>query len=212
MRTMYPFERFTEDARRVLTLAQKEAEASGHSYIGSEHILIALLVNPGLARDILHGMGVEEEPVREAVKSVLGASERIAIHDLIPTTRVKKIIELSFSEAMRLQSSTVSSAHILLGLVVEGGSIGVHVLRDLGAPPERVIRAVEAALGAAPEARAEPIDADLYRDVMSALPAGVVIVTAFGEDGLPRSSADMTSRYRSSLDSRSFRSPGPRTR
>jgi flavin reductase (DIM6/NTAB) family NADH-FMN oxidoreductase RutF len=132
-------------------------------------------------------MGVEEAPVREAATHVLGRTERIALHDLIPTTRVKKIIELSFSEAMRMQSPTVSSGHLLAGLAVEGGSIAAQVLNDLGATPERVIRAVEVELGLAPEPEPSPgIGAERFRDVMSAFPSGVVIVTAFGVDGTPR--------------------------
>lgn len=188
MSTMYPFERFTDDAKAVLGMAQKEAEASGHSYIGSEHILLALLRQTGPGQNVLDGLGIDEAEVRDAVKHVLGRSERIAMHDLIPTTRVKKIIELAFTEAMRMRSTTVNSAHLLAGLALEGGSIAVQVLNDLGATPDQVLRAVEAELGfvSTPQAATAAIDADLYREIMSALPAGVVIVTAFAEDGLPR--------------------------
>ena len=180
---MYPFQRFTEDAKRVLTTAQKEAEASGHSYIGTEHILVALLLVPGNSRTILTGMGIEIEQVRDRIRHVLGRNERIVVQQMIPTSRVKHVIELAFSEAVRLGSETVDTHHLLLGLVLEGESIGAKVLEDLGATRDRVMAEVGVA-GAEPEQ--ELIDPQRFREVMSSFASGVVIVTAFGADGEPR--------------------------
>ena len=184
----YPFERFTNDAKQVLTLAQKEAEASGHSYIGTEHLLLAMLRVPGTAQKVLSDMGIEVEQVRERIRQVLGRNERIVIDQIIPTSRVKHVIELAFGEAQRLDSDAVDTGHLLLGLVLESESIGAKVLEDLGATGNRVIAAVLAEWGAQAPASTEVdhIDQQRFRDVMSSFPSGVVVVTAFGHEGEPR--------------------------
>jgi hypothetical protein len=154
MNTMYPFERFTADGKKALTLAQEEAEHAKHSYIGTEHLLLGLLrLESGSAYRVLTRLGVSIGPVREAVKTVLSRSERILIQQFIPTSRVKKVIEISFEEAQRMGHTEVDTAHILMGLVIEGEGIAAHVLADLGAPAERVIAEAERELGAPPGGR-----------------------------------------------------------
>jgi hypothetical protein len=141
---MYPFERFNEDAKKSLTLAQEEAERSRHSYIGTEHLLLGLLrVESGTAYRVLTDLGVDITTVRGVIKSVLGRNERILIQSIIPTSRVKKVIELSFEEARRMGDNEVDTAHMLLGLVIEGEGIAAHVLTDLGATLEKVRPAIE---------------------------------------------------------------------
>jgi len=145
---MYPFERFTEDAKRTLTLAQEEAERSHHSYIGTEHLLLGLLrVQKGTAYRVLTDLGVHIATVREVIKSVIGRNERILVQSIIPTSRVKKVIELSFEEARRMGHNEVDTGHILLGLIVEGEGIAAHVLTDLGATLQKVRPAIERELG-----------------------------------------------------------------
>ncbi len=153
---MYPFERFTEDGKRVLTLAQEEAERAHHSYIGTEHLLLGLLrLESGSAYRVLTRLGVSIDPVREKIKTVLGRSERILIQQIIPTSRVKKVIEISFEEAQRMGHTEVDTAHMLLGLVIEGEGIAAQVLADLGAPAERVVAEAERELGAPPGGRSK---------------------------------------------------------
>ena len=136
---VYPFERFTERAKKVLTLAQEEAERSGHSYIGTEHLLIGLLrEEEGLAAHVLADLGIDTSMVRKTIESVLGRNERIIMQQIIPTSRVKKVIELSFEEARRLGRNYVGTEHLLLGLLIEGEGIAAHVLEDLGATLEKV--------------------------------------------------------------------------
>ena len=186
---MYPFERFSADAKKVLTLAQEEAERSRHSYIGTEHLLLAILRVPGTAQDVLVNLGIELEQVRERIRQVLGRNERIVIQQIIPTSRVKRVIELAFDQAYRINSEFVDTGHLLLGLVIENESIGAKVLEDLGATRERVVAEVQRKLGVAPTEMAadlELIDRQRFREVMSSFPSGVVIVTAFGHDGEPR--------------------------
>lgn len=136
---MYPFERFTERAKKVLTLAQEEAERSHHSYIGTEHLLLGLLrEGEGIAARVLNNLGVEIDRVRSTIESVLGRNERIIIQQIIPTSRVKKVIEISFEEARRMGNNYVGTEHLLLGLLIEGEGIAAHVLDDLGANLEKV--------------------------------------------------------------------------
>jgi ATP-dependent Clp protease ATP-binding subunit ClpC len=131
---VYPFERFTEDARKTLTLAQEESERSHHSYIGTEHLLLGLLrQREGVGHQALVVLGIDVAKVRDTIASVLGRDERIIIQQTIPTSRVKKVIEISFEEARRMGHNFVNSGHLLIGLVIEGEGIAAHILKDLGA-------------------------------------------------------------------------------
>ena len=146
---MYPFERFNGDAKRTLTLAQEEAERSHHSYIGTEHLLLGLLrVESGTAFRVLTNLGIAIEPVRETISKVLGRNERIIIQQIIPTSRVKRVIEISFEEARLMGDNEVDTGHMLMGLVIEAEGIAAHVLEDLGATHDRVIESVQGELGA----------------------------------------------------------------
>src|SRR5438309_6098317 len=155
---MYAFERFTERAKKTLTLAQEEAQQAGHSYIGTEHLLLGLLKEgEGLAYVVLTNLGVEIAKVREAIENVLSREERIIIQQIIPTSRVKKVIEISFDEARRMGHNYVGTEHLLLGLLIEGEGIAAHVLEDLGATLEKVRSEIERLLhDSSAETEAEP--------------------------------------------------------
>jgi len=140
---MYPFERFTAQAKRALSLAQQEAERSHKSYIGTEHLLLGLFqVDGGMAQQILADLGVEIGTVRDVVKGILGRNERIAVQQIIPTSRVKAVIEIAFEESRRTGSRSVGTQHLLLGLLIEGEGIAAHVLKDLGVTVDRVREAI----------------------------------------------------------------------
>jgi hypothetical protein len=135
---MYPFERFTERAKKVLTLAQEEAESAGHSYIGPEHLLIGLLrEEEGLAARALGTLGVALDGTREAIRAELGTTPRTAISQIIPTARVKKVIEAAFEESQRMGHAYVGTEHLLLGLLIEGETLAARVLTDRGVTLER---------------------------------------------------------------------------
>ena len=142
---MYPFERFTELAKKVLALAQEEAERSHHSYIGTEHVLLGLLrEGDGIAAKVLINLGVEIEKVRQTVESLVGRDKGLTVlQQVIPTSRVKKVIELSFEEARRMGHNYVGSEHLLLGLLTEGEGIAAQVLEDLGATLDKVRAEIE---------------------------------------------------------------------
>jgi ATP-dependent Clp protease ATP-binding subunit ClpA len=136
---MYPFDRFSDGAKKVLTLAQEEAERSHHSYIGTEHLLLGLLrQEEGVAAKALNNLGVKIGAVRSTIESVLGRNQRIIIQQIIPTNRVKNVIEISFEEARRMGNNYVGTEHLLLGLLIEGEGVAAHVLQDLGANLEKV--------------------------------------------------------------------------
>ena len=129
---MYPFDRFTDEAKAVLTLAQEEAERAHHSYIGTEHLLLALLRQESDAKRILQELGLTLDGVRSAMEAVLGRNFRTEIKQIVPTSRVRKVIEQSFQVAGQEASVTVTPVHILIGLLEEGEGIAAHVLDDLG--------------------------------------------------------------------------------
>ncbi|HWO92997.1 MAG TPA: ATP-dependent Clp protease ATP-binding subunit [Methylomirabilota bacterium] len=142
---MFPFETFTERAKKVLALAQEEAEKSHHSYIGTEHVLLGLLrEGDGIAAKVLNNLGVEIEKVRQTLESLVGRDKGLTVlQQIIPTSRVKKVIEISFEEARRLGHNYVGSEHLLLGLLSEGEGIAAHVLQDLGATLDKVRAEIE---------------------------------------------------------------------
>jgi ATP-dependent Clp protease ATP-binding subunit ClpA len=136
---VYPFERFTERAKKALTMAQDEAEKSHHSYIGTEHVLLGLLrEGDGLGARALAGLGVEIDKVRDTIDSVLGRNERIIAQQIIPTSRVKTVMEIAIEEAKRMRDTRVGTQHLLLGLLIEHEGIAAHVLQDLGVDVEKV--------------------------------------------------------------------------
>lgn len=181
---MYPFERFTEDAKKTFTLAQEEAERSHHSYIGTEHLLLGLLRVPsGTAHMALRELGIDIKAVRQTIDAVLGRDERTIIQQIVPTARVKKVIEIAFEEARRMGTHYVDSGHILIALTIEGEGIAAHVLENLGAGQKQVIAAVERAVSIAPTGHVER--ARPARPQMGSTPmlASMRPETASGSDG-----------------------------
>src|SRR5215831_17451092 len=142
-RSMYPFDRFTEAAKDVIACAQQEAEASGTGYIGTEHLLLGLLTCSGAAAAALQRMGVEAQPVQEAIEARLGSEERYQAGRVLPARRVKTVIELAFAEA---GASHVGTEHLLLGILSEAGGVGARVLAQFGVTVDRAREAVSAVL------------------------------------------------------------------
>ena len=133
------FDKFTERARRVLTLAQEEAQRFNHNYIGTEHLLLGLVrENDGVAAKVLGNLGVELGKVRSAVEFIIGRGDRAVLGEIGLTPRAKKVIELAVDEARRLNHHYIGTEHLLLGLVREGEGIAAGVLESLGVNLERV--------------------------------------------------------------------------
>ncbi|MBI2305592.1 MAG: ATP-dependent Clp protease ATP-binding subunit [Chloroflexi bacterium] len=133
------FDKFSERARRVLTLAQEEAQRFNHNYIGTEHILLGLVrEGDGVAAKVLANLGVELNKVRSAVEFIIGRGERTSSGEIGLTPRAKKVIELAVDEARRQSHHYIGTEHLLLGLVREGEGIAAGVLESLGVNLERV--------------------------------------------------------------------------
>jgi ATP-dependent Clp protease ATP-binding subunit ClpC len=133
------FDKFSERARRVLTLAQEEAQRFNHNYIGTEHLLLGLVrEGEGVAAKVLGNLGVELNKVRSAVEFIIGRGDRAVLGEIGLTPRAKKVIELAVDEARRLNHGYIGTEHLLLGLVREGEGIAAGVLESLGVNLERV--------------------------------------------------------------------------
>ena len=133
------FEKFTERARKVLTLAQEEAQRFNHNYIGTEHILLGLVrEGDGVAAKVLANLGVELEKVRSAVEFIIGRGERTVRGEIGLTPRAKRVIELAVDEARRLGHNYIGTEHLLLGLLREGEGVAAGVLESLGISLEKV--------------------------------------------------------------------------
>ena len=133
------FEKFTERARKVLTLAQEEAQRFNHNYIGTEHILLGLVrEGEGVAAKVLANLGVELEKVRSAVEFIIGRGERTVRGEIGLTPRAKRVIELAVDEARRLGHNYIGTEHLLLGLLREGEGVAAGVLESLGIGLEKV--------------------------------------------------------------------------
>src|SRR5438270_12231803 len=133
------FDKFTERARKVLQLAQEEAQRFNHNYIGTEHLLLGLVrEGEGVAAKVLANLGVDLNKVRSAVEFIIGRGQRTVTGDIGLTPRAKKVIELSVEEARRLNHNYIGTEHLLLGLVREGEGIAAGVLESLGVSLDKV--------------------------------------------------------------------------
>jgi ATP-dependent Clp protease ATP-binding subunit ClpC len=133
------FDRFTKRARRVLSLAQEEAQRLNHNYIGTEHLLLGLVREEnGVAVRVLRELGVDPRQVRERVERTVGRGQRALYGKLSLTPRTKRVIELAVDEARRLGHHYIGTEHLLLGLVREGEGVAVDVLKGLGVSLDKV--------------------------------------------------------------------------
>ena len=133
------FEKFSERARRVLSLAQEEAQRFNHNYIGTEHILLGLVrETEGVAARVLLNLNVELVKVRSAVEFIIGRGERPTPGEIGLTPRAKKVIELAVDEARRLNHHYIGTEHLLIGLMREGEGVAAGVLESLGVGLEKV--------------------------------------------------------------------------
>jgi ATP-dependent Clp protease ATP-binding subunit ClpA len=128
------FERFTDQARRVVVLAQEEARLLNHNYVGTEHLLLGLIhEGQGVAAKALELLGIRLEAVRAQVEEIIGQGQMAPTGHIPFTPRAKKVLELSLREAKQLGHNYIGTEHILLGLLREGEGVAAHVLVKLGA-------------------------------------------------------------------------------
>src|SRR6266516_2013648 len=133
------FERFTDRARRVIPLAQEEAQRLNHDYVGTEHLLLGLLSEgEGVAAKALASLSISLEAVRQQVEEIIGQGQAAPTGHIPFTPRAKKVLELSLREALQLGHNYIGTEHILLGLIREGEGVSAQVLQKLGADLNRV--------------------------------------------------------------------------
>jgi hypothetical protein len=133
------FERFTDQARQVVVLAQEEARMLKHNYIGTEHILLGLLrEGEGLAAHVLASLEITLEGTRTRVTRIVGSGEEVTSGQIPFTPRAKKVLELALREALSLGHNYIGTEHILLAIVRENEGVAARILLDLGASPETI--------------------------------------------------------------------------
>jgi ATP-dependent Clp protease ATP-binding subunit ClpC len=149
------FERFTDRARKVMALANQEAQRLNHEYIGTEHILLGLVKEgSGVGANVLRNLDVDLRRVRlEVEKLVKAGSEMVTMGKLPQTPRAKKVIEYAIEEARNLNHNYVGTEHLLLGLLREHDGVAAQVLINLGLKLEDVREEVLNLLGAGSEQR-----------------------------------------------------------
>jgi ATP-dependent Clp protease ATP-binding subunit ClpC len=128
------FERFTDRARRVVVFAQDEARGLNHNWIGTEHLLLAVIrEGHGVGAKALESMQISLDAARQQVESMIGRGQNPVGDGHIPfTPRAKKVLELSLREALQLGHDYIGTEHILLGLIREGDGVAAQVLVSLG--------------------------------------------------------------------------------
>ncbi|RKD26409.1 ATP-dependent Clp protease ATP-binding subunit ClpC [Caminicella sporogenes DSM 14501] len=144
---MFMFNKFTESAQRAIGLAQEEAQKFKHNYVGTEHLLLGLIrENEGIAAKALINLGVDENKVRKIIQEMIGVGyEETTLVGITP--RVKRIFEISFAEARRLNHNYVGTEHLLLALIREGEGVAAKILLDMGIDFNKVYEEVLNLLG-----------------------------------------------------------------
>ena len=147
--------KFTPRAEEVLRLSQEAAEDLGHGYVGSEHLLLGLIrEEEGIAHRVLSEFGVTDEMVCSVLQRSVGKGVSGAAPSQGLTPRAKSVVELAVSEASRMGSSAIGTAHLLMGLLREGGNMGLRILRTVGVDPNKMYSAVLKKLNDMPRAAA----------------------------------------------------------
>ena len=140
-------QRFTDDAQRVLSLAQEAALELGHDYVGTEHVLIGLIkVKTGVAAKALNELGLSVETIIKDVEAHIGRGNKKA-SSVYMTPRVKHVLELAVEVANRMNHNYVGTEHILLGLLSDGGGVAVGLLRNHNIRANDIVEAIRNILG-----------------------------------------------------------------
>ena len=157
-------ERFTQRARRVLSLAQEEAERFQHNYIGTEHLLLGLMREEGgVAGRVLRELGLEQRRVEELVEQMTRASSRTTSTALDLSPGTKRVLELAVDEARRMGHHYIGTEHLLLGLVRQSEGVAIDVLKRLGISPEEIRRQTRRVLQESPVQTSQPASEPVQR-------------------------------------------------
>lgn len=131
--------RFTEKAERAISFAQESAMKLGHTYVGTEHVLLGLIKEgTGVAYHVLSSHGLTYDKVMREIEDMIGRGEKVTQQPISFTPRTKRVLEISFKEARTMGHSYIGTEHLLLGIVKEGESVAVRILADLGIDPAKL--------------------------------------------------------------------------
>ena len=166
------FERLTDRARKVMALANQEAQRLNHEYIGTEHILLGLVKEgSGVGANVLKNLDIDLRKVRlEVEKLVKSGPEMVTMGKLPQTPRAKKVIEYAIEEARNLNHNYVGTEHLLLGLLREHDGVAAQVLMNLGLKLEEVREEVLNLLGAGVESEETPPPSEPQEPPMGSSP------------------------------------------
>ncbi|HWE35314.1 MAG TPA: Clp protease N-terminal domain-containing protein, partial [Isosphaeraceae bacterium] len=143
------YERFTDRARKVMQLANQEAQRFNHEYVGTEHVLLGLIKEgSGVAANVLKNLDVDLRKIRNEVEKIVQAGpDMVTMGKLPQTPRAKKVIEYAIEEARNLNHNYVGTEHLLLGLLREQEGVAAQVLMNLNLKLEEVREEVLNLLG-----------------------------------------------------------------
>ena len=142
------FEKFTEQAIKVIMLSQEEARRLGHNFVGTEQLLLGLIgEETGIAARVLKSFGINLKDTRIEVETIIGRGSGFVAVEIPFTPRAKRVLELSLAAARELGHNYIGTEHLLLGIISEGEGVAARVLEnlgvDLGQLRVRVIKAIE---------------------------------------------------------------------
>ncbi len=147
--------KFTPRAEEALRLSQEAAEELGHGYVGSEHLLLGLIrEEEGTAHRVLSEFGVTDEMVCSVLQRSVGKGVSGTAPSQGLTPRARSVVELAVSESARMGSSAIGTAHLLMGILREGGNMGLRILRTVGVDPNRMYSAILKKAESSPKAAA----------------------------------------------------------
>ncbi|HIS68023.1 MAG TPA: ATP-dependent Clp protease ATP-binding subunit [Candidatus Gallacutalibacter stercoravium] len=156
---MYRFNGFTEKANNALNLAIESAEEMGHTYIGSEHILLGLLKEQsGVAATVLGQLGVSAEQLEQLMRQKIGSGIRTSLGSEDFTPRTKRVLQIAVMQAARLGHNYVGTEHLLIALLEESDSYATRFLMQMGVKPADIVEKINEALsdGSEQEEAAQP--------------------------------------------------------
>ena len=131
--------KFTNKAEKVIQIATDIAAELGHNYIGTEHILYGLVEeNTGIASKVLESQGMTTDKILEEIDELIGRSEEPIDEPEGFTPRTKRVIENAFLEARKMGSEYIGTEHLLIGIMVEGDSVAVRIMMDIGINPQKL--------------------------------------------------------------------------
>ncbi|MEO6857687.1 MAG: Clp protease N-terminal domain-containing protein [Solirubrobacteraceae bacterium] len=172
---MFPIQRFSDAAKEALTLAQGTAARAHNSYIGTEHLLLSLLAQEdSVSGEVFRRLGIAVDEVRQAIGLVLDRNQQIVVRQIVPTSRVKEVIEMSFKEAQSRGDTYVGTEHILLGILREGEGIAAHILSEFAVSLDRVRAEISAVRG---------VEAIIERSTSPDAPQGSASWTGYAASG-----------------------------